>query len=48
MHAYCHNPIDDIKTVKDVKIIQTMREMQDRKGGGLLIMYKEKNTTFKR
>ena len=27
---------------RDVKIIQTMREMQDRKGGGLLIMYKEK------
>ena len=35
--------VDDIKKiVKDVKIIQTMREMQDRKGGGLLIMYKEK------
>ena len=34
--------VDDIKIVKDVKIIQTMREMQDRKGGGLLIMYKEK------
>ena len=31
--------VDDIKVVKDVKIIQTM---QDRKGGGLLIMYKEK------
>ena len=36
------NKVDDIKIVKDVKIIQTMREMQDRKGGGLLIMYKEK------
>ena len=34
--------VDDIKIVKDVKIIQTMREMQDRKGGGLQIMYKEK------
>ena len=34
--------VDDIKIVKDVKIIQTMREMQDRNGGGLLIMYKEK------
>ena len=34
--------VNDIKTVKDVKIIQTMREMQDSKGGGLLIMYKEK------
>ena len=33
--------VDDIKIVKDVKIIQTMRETQDRKGGGLLIMYKE-------
>ena len=31
--------VDDIKIVKDVEIIQTM---QDRKGGGLLIMYKEK------
>ena len=30
-----------MKIVKDVSIIQTMREMQDRKGGGLLIMYKE-------
>ena len=28
--------VDDIKIVKDVKIIQTMREMQDRKGGGLV------------
>ena len=34
--------VDDIKIVKDVKIIQRMREMQDRKGGGLLTMYKEK------
>ena len=34
--------VDGIKTVKDVKIIQTMQEMQDRKGGGILIMYKEK------
>ena len=34
--------VDDIKIVKNVKIIQTMREMQDRMGGGLLIMYKEK------
>ena len=34
--------VDEIKIVKDVKIIQTKREMQDRKGGGLLIMYKEK------
>ena len=34
--------VDDIKMVKHVKIIQTMREMQDRKRGGLLIMYKEK------
>ena len=34
--------VDDIKIAEDVKIIQTMREMQDRKGGGLLIMYKEK------
>ena len=34
--------VDDIKIGKDVKIIQTMREMQDRKEGGLLIMYKEK------
>ena len=34
--------VDDIKIVKDVKIIQTMREMQARKGGRLLIMYKEK------
>ena len=34
--------VDDIKIVKDVMIIQTMREMQDRRGGGLLIMYKEK------
>ena len=33
---------DDIKIVKDVKIMQTMREMQDIKGGGLLIMNKEK------
>ena len=33
--------VDDIKIVNDVKIIQIMREMQDRKGGGLLIMYKE-------
>ena len=32
--------VDDIKIVRDVKIIQTMREMQDRKGGGLMIMYK--------
>ena len=40
--------VDDIKIVKDVKIIQTMREMQDRKGGGLLIMCKEKNMTFRR
>ena len=29
--------VDDIKIVKDVKIIQTMLEMQDRKGGRLLI-----------
>ena len=34
--------VDDIKIVKYVKIIQTMREMQNRKGGGLLIMYEEK------
>ena len=34
--------VDDIKIVKDMKIIQTKPEMQDRKGGGLLIMYKEK------
>ena len=37
--------VDDTKIVKNVKIIQSM---QDRKGGGLLIMYKEKNMTFKR
>ena len=34
--------VDDIKIGKVVKIIQTMREMQVRKRGGLLIMYKEK------
>ena len=33
--------VDGIKIVNDVKIIQTMREMQDRKRGGLLIVYKE-------
>ena len=31
--------VDDIKIVKDVKIIQTM---QDREGCGLLIMYKKR------
>ena len=34
--------VDNIKIVEDMKIIQTMQEMQDRKGGGLLIIYKEK------
>ena len=35
-----------MKIVKDLKIIQTMREMQDRKGGGLLIMYKEEEKYY--
>ena len=33
--------VDGIKIVNDVKIIQTIREMQDRKRGGLPIVYKE-------
>ena len=37
--AETQKKVDDIKIVIDVKIIQTM---QDRKGDGLLIMYKEK------
>ena len=31
-----------------MKIIQTMREMQDKKGGGLLIMYEEKKYDFQK
>ena len=38
--------VDDIKIVKDVKIIQTMREMQNRKGDRLLIMYKEREKYY--
>ena len=38
--------VDDIGTKKNLKVLVSMRDMKDRKGGGLMVMYEEKERLY--